>query len=112
MNGRFQSTLPHGEQRGVEHIGFVPLEVSIHAPTWGETDVKIHRLLHVLVSTHAPAWGATQIRSYCPLLPSGVSTHAPAWGATVSEDEITLTAKVSTHAPAWGATVAFNISDF
>ena len=34
---RFQSTLPHGERLIESFRDVVPLNVSIHAPTWGAT---------------------------------------------------------------------------
>ena len=33
--------------------------VSIHAPAWGATCVKIISAICEIVSIHAPAWGAT-----------------------------------------------------
>ena len=34
---QFQSTLPHGERRGTTIDGYVPENISIHAPAWGAT---------------------------------------------------------------------------
>ena len=34
-------------------------EVSIHAPTWGATDVFFVPFRLIFVSIHAPTWGAT-----------------------------------------------------
>ena len=33
------------------------------------------------ISIHAPAWGATRLKVFC-LLGGHISIHAPAWGAT------------------------------
>ena len=79
--------------------------VSIHAPVWGATQLRISYELGERVSIHAPVWGATYIslrrvrlirrfnsrtRVGCDAeavpLPRGsaVSIHAPVWGATMS----------------------------
>ena len=79
----FQSTHPHGV-RPENLKELLPWQkVSIHAPAWGATDMKITFISHYFVSIHAPAWGAT--------------------GGIVTLKE---TAKVSIHAPAWGATLS------
>ena len=56
----FQSTHPHG----VRHGGFYRLKptprVSIHAPTWGATELPEEFVNYMTVSIHAPTWGATQ----------------------------------------------------
>ena len=55
--------------------------ISIHAPTWGAT--QIEGLLNALrdISIHAPTWGATG-RGRPVLQPVRISIHAPTWGAT------------------------------
>ena len=79
----FQSTLPHGERRRVRSwtrssdTYFNPrsrmgsdvitrvypygkgIQISIHAPAWGATEVRGSFLVSFLISIHAPAWGAT-----------------------------------------------------
>ena len=55
---KFQSTRP----RGARHTGkqiFLPMLVSIHAPTWGATASSIKNNSNQHVSIHAPTWGAT-----------------------------------------------------
>ena len=101
--------------------------VSIHAPAWGATRLRIARALVVCVSIHAPAWGATRydhIRhsrrmGFNPrarvgrdvalpttaVLSGYVSIHAPAWGATLEVAKAWAQCRVSIHAPAWGATL-------
>ena len=99
--------------------------VSIHAPTWGATGVKI-KVHHVLirfnprthvgcddtchkvrtykgVSIHAPTWGAT-VAAFLILSKSKVSIHAPTWGATTVFVKRKTVLEVSIHAPTWGAT--------
>ena len=77
----FQSTLPHGERQSLllsqarglcfnprSHMGSdvsrlvlvnPDAEVSIHAPTWGATDMQDDIDRFNEVSIHAPTWGAT-----------------------------------------------------
>ena len=76
----FQSTLPHGERRCLRiysratigfnprsHMGsdrqgrfpLAPMPVSIHAPTWGATNLRRSVFPIIRVSIHAPTWGAT-----------------------------------------------------
>ena len=77
----FQSTHPHG----VRHGGFYRLKptprVSIHAPTWGATELPEEFVNYMTVSIHAPTWGATMPCLYVYTL-TNVSIHAPTWGAT------------------------------
>jgi len=61
-------------------------KVSIHAPAWGATFVRLSFTRSFFVSIHAPAWGATTYGSD-PEFELLVSIHAPAWGATRKEDE-------------------------
>ncbi len=35
------------------------LYISIHAPTWGATAEREHRIKAMEISIHAPTWGAT-----------------------------------------------------
>ena len=78
----FQATLPHGERLvhggGCLTVGLV----SIHAPTWGATDVRQYDKREDTVSIHAPTWGATTF-AYLNCLYQLVSIHAPTWGATL-----------------------------
>ena len=100
--------------------------VSIHAPTWGATDVPLQGREARRVSIHAPTWGATpstqplaQTASFNPRSHMGsdilwhtdigitvVSIHAPTWGATQFNGAHLIQPIVSIHAPTWGATVA------
>ena len=100
--------------------------VSIHAPTWGATNMVVFPVVtggfnprtHVgcdahrsdggyftSVSIHAPTWGATS-SSILSSASTRVSIHAPTWGATaISCSDIPTFGLVSIHAPTWGATV-------
>ena len=101
----FQSTLPRGERQVQRPTAKRRGRVSIHAPTWGATQVVcVGRHVHS-VSIHAPTWGATdglQARVGVEL----VSIHAPTWGATGAWQAGRQRAAVSIHAPTWGATDA------
>ena len=141
----FQSTLPHGERlisiltilsvlsfNPRSHMGSdhrqggrgLHTEVSIHAPTWGATDLcsrggngtgfqstlphgerlpSLIRLHCQIVSIHAPTWGATLCGCFFKSL-TRVSIHAPTWGATPLRAVWDSVFIVSIHAPTWGAT--------
>ena len=109
------------------HVLGIVVVVSIHAPAWGATAVRLVGQRQGAVSIHAPAWGATSRSPRCcqrqPCFnprarvgrdhdhqgdsehPSSVSIHAPAWGATYNAVRISTRPIVSIHAPAWGATI-------
>ena len=57
---KFQSTLPHGERLAdtLESIQ-ADFDISIHAPAWGATILRLILLSGKWISIHAPAWGAT-----------------------------------------------------
>ena len=57
----FQSTHPHGVRLSHRHMFTAQIGVSIHAPTWGATQVRRRCSLFMRVSIHAPTWGATHI---------------------------------------------------
>ena len=99
---RFQSTRPRGARHKMPPY-LVSTKVSIHAPTWGATDVEVMTAVRAIVSIHAPTWGATLVservkaeREFQSTRPRGarhryylhssseayVSIHAPTWGAT------------------------------
>ena len=102
-------------------------QVSIHAPTWGATRCRAHRIcsigsfnprshlgsdyvasndsVGIDVSIHAPTWGATLTKQRLNTT-KVVSIHAPTWGETDVKIHRLLHVLVSTHAPAWGATRA------
>ena len=42
-------------------VGSQTIEVSIHAPAWGATHLRLCRTGCRTVSIHAPAWGATDL---------------------------------------------------
>ena len=70
-----------------EDPGEVILEISIHAPVWGATNIPVRRNPDALISIHAPVWGATlavmqEFQSYI------ISIHAPVWGATYAHVHI------------------------
>ena len=58
MEGRFQSTPPHGGRPFFVSF-FSLLVVSIHAPAWGATMICRYYSINRHVSIHAPAWGGT-----------------------------------------------------
>ena len=150
----FQSTRPHGARlasivksvpftcfnprarmgRDVAEVDVVRVaDVSIHAPAWGATLIKVSPSVLIPrrfnprarmgrdgsitriflqfgdVSIHAPAWGATCRPPRRPSL-FRVSIHAPAWGATTSRGSCRHASVVSIHAPAWGATCSTRLS--
>ncbi len=142
----FQSTLPHGERLGrisdariynsfnprsrmgsdilalMDWIGPV---VSIHAPAWGATRLRVRSSNDSLFQSTLPhgerrkkATMAIITPMFQSTLPHGerhdqvdaaggafrVSIHAPAWGATYRPGIYPPGRLVSIHAPAWGAT--------
>ena len=143
---RFQSTLPRGERQR-KTVGFLEVQgfnprshvgsdgskrrftrstaVSIHAPTWGATNMYSRDHVPFCVSIHAPTWGATCLRSgsltnilcFNPRSHVGSDKEKEQFLAVLScfnprshvgsdfrmafEDKKT---NVSIHAPTWGAT--------
>ena len=55
----FQSTHPHGVRPPRAFWLESTIVVSIHAPTWGATDLSDKEVKEQEVSIHAPTWGAT-----------------------------------------------------
>ena len=100
-------------------------QVSIHAPTWGATRCRAHRVcsigsfnprshlgsdyvasndsVGIDVSIHAPTWGATLTKQRLNTT-KVVSIHAPTWGATHQDTLVACIVGVSIHAPTWGET--------
>ena len=121
----FQSTHPRGVRLRITSDDLDSDLVSIHAPTWGATEIHdwfkaywafqsthprgvrryqaegVCRRFHV--SIHAPTWGATSILRG-DVLDGCVSIHAPTWGATHASSRDIVAPDVSIHAPTWGAT--------
>ncbi len=62
----------------------------------------------VKVSIHAPAWGATHLRVFCNPKVQFQSTR-PHGARRVHFDEVSYCRRVSIHAPAWGATYVFSV---
>ena len=124
------SNIWHKLTQSILHLGSYLLldsrgswrHVSIHAPTWGATDIHISHYLLILVSIHAPTWGATCVNGRYEyrlhVSPTWgategirvnariyrVSIHAPTWGATWQWFALVGKGVVSIHAPTWGAT--------
>ena len=93
--------------------------ISIHAPTWGATEVPHQAGEDEEISIHAPTWGATVSVPHIGLEeifqsthPRGVrrrsrtssgwamiSIHAPTWGATQAPLQQGLSHRISIHAP-------------
>ena len=55
--------------------------ISIHAPTWGATEIVQCVFSGLIISIHAPTWGATLTPPASEAWP-WISIHAPTWGAT------------------------------
>ena len=105
-----------------------PITVSIHAPTWGATELRKFSRRCLSVSIHAPTWGATR-RAKMPSTYNKFQSTRPRGArrkgllrssakrgfnprAHVGRDGFVAAAvaartAVSIHAPTWGATVAF-----
>ena len=119
----FQSTRPRGARPTVEGIGGILIcfnprahvgrdevncrsktfpPVSIHAPTWGATDIQLNKPIRQAVSIHAPTWGAT-VASVEPTTLQRFQSTRPR-GARHSITPEQLLGVVSIHAPTWGAT--------
>ena len=103
--------------------------ISIHAPQWGATLVRVEMATYRTISIHAPQWGATNRARHGAGQPV-ISIHAPQWGATcrtatvwspgryfnprtpvgcdlVAVWDIGVIVGISIHAPQWGATSKF-----
>ena len=78
---RFQSTHPHGVRPKTMRRAARKHSISIHAPAWGATILRLPSPLLLQISIHAPAWGATLMVPVSHEVAS-ISIHAPAWGAT------------------------------
>ena len=122
----FQSTHPRGVRRDLVTVLNRELYVSIHAPTWGATLIKLyyHNLslgfnprTHVgcdcpntLIGLQNSAFQSTHPRGvrlysrYFSVICEKVSIHAPTWGATLYVFFREDNSAVSIHAPTWGAT--------
>ena len=101
--GLFQSTHPRGV-RLIDLIDIIwPMNISIHAPTWGAT-ITDHCHGHKQeISIHAPTWGATQKGDKLRRGFQFQSTHPRGvrlmfWSSSLPHFEISI------HAPTWGAT--------
>ena len=77
----FQFTLPCGERPTDKAVAAQLLEISIHAPVWGATDIRKRYGMKFCISIHAPVWGAT-IDISTNFISKDISIHAPVWGAT------------------------------
>ena len=55
----FQSTHPRGVRLNLAGDIFRISGISIHAPTWGATDLNVTVAIRIRISIHAPTWGAT-----------------------------------------------------
>ena len=55
----FQSTHPYGVRRCECKSKVAKIPISIHAPVWGATLVRLHKFGDLDISIHAPVWGAT-----------------------------------------------------
>ena len=79
--GPFQSTLPRRERLRPRVIMLENVEISIHAPAKGATELSGHISCLQTISIHAPAKGAT-ITFRRIKMQNIISIHAPAKGAT------------------------------
>ena len=84
MDGRFQSTPPHGGRHGGNNAIGKAFSFNPRPRMGGDRFAEEDRQLK-FVSIHAPAWGATRVvdTKECKFK---VSIHAPAWGATWEAD--------------------------
>ena len=57
----FQSTFPRGERHGYYLQMDDPLEISIHVPTRGTTELALKKALSYVISIHVPTRGTTAI---------------------------------------------------
>ena len=101
--GPFQSTLPRRERLRPRVIMLENVEISIHAPAKGATELSGHISCLQTISIHAPAKGATELSGHISCLQT-ISIHAPAKGATITFRRIKMQNIISIHAPAKGAT--------
>ena len=86
--GGFQSTFPRGERPSANTPPFAALNISIHVPAWGTTNMDAIKIVLILnfnprsrvgndivslrlfgfrsISIHVPAWGTTEWGRYFP----------------------------------------------
>ena len=125
--GYFNPRTPVGcDHRPIKGAGLLS-GISIHAPQWGATLVRVEMATYRTISIHAPQWGATNRARHGAGQPV-ISIHAPQWGATcrtatvwspgryfnprtpvgcdlVAVWDIGVIVGISIHAPQWGATI-------
>ena len=87
-NFLFQFTLPCGERQKEIEDNMEDIEISIHAPVWGATQLKNSNFDNYIISIHAPVWGATKHLRESKKM-SQISIHAPVWGATIISYKLT-----------------------
>ena len=132
VGGAFQSTHPSGVRLVAAVLAWFGLDISIHAPQWGATWMRLAgRCSPGFQSTHPS--GVRPRSGRCQPARPRISIHAPQWGATA----ISATGKdargdfnprtpvgcdvpvlvlacigdrISIHAPQWGATSAYHQS--
>ena len=77
---KFQSTFPRGERQGVSLTALISGNFNPRSRVGN--DSKTNELyLYLDISIHVPAWGTTDIKSGISSL-TDISIHVPAWGTT------------------------------
>ena len=74
MQGSFNPRAHVGRDMALGRV-LVSIVVSIHAPTWGATDICAVYAIRYLVSIHAPTWGATTSHTFFVPEPEFQSTR-------------------------------------
>ncbi len=100
----FQSTPPHGGRlrvvQGQEEKGVV----SIHAPAWGATTVRLPRAAVDRMFQSTPPHGGRHKGNRWSMLFNTFQSTPPHGGRPPMDDGLFGSLVVSIHAPAWGAT--------
>ena len=95
---QFQSTLPHGERLPVAANSERTALVSIHAPTWGATNIVSKVIITSLCFNPRSHMGSDCTCYSSSRIPT-VSIHAPTWGATDEVVNTNLTEKFQSTLP-------------
>ena len=99
----FQSTHPSGVRLVAAVLAWFGLDISIHAPQWGATWMRLAgRCSPGFQSTHPS--GVRPRSGRCQPARPRISIHAPQWGATGCKRGDYYVWLISIHAPQWGAT--------
>ena len=99
----FQSTHPHGVRQTLFNLIVIYRSVSIHAPAWGATSLRLNWIAWVMFQSTHPH-GVRHVSQYgLSARPLFQSTHPH--GVRLNRRYLeNIALRVSIHAPAWGAT--------